>query len=71
VLALIAAVLCAGCGGTSPYVERREGFVVANNSSRGGSVNEAVGKLWSQACRALALIDHAACRDELLARSRY
>jgi CubicO group peptidase (beta-lactamase class C family) len=32
-------------------VDRREGFVVANNSSRGGSVNEAVAKLWSSACR--------------------
>ena len=32
-------------------VNRREGFVVANNSSRGGSVNQAVGKLWSDACR--------------------
>src|SRR5262245_3398790 len=32
-------------------VERREGFVIANNSSRGGTVNDSVGKLWSQACR--------------------
>jgi CubicO group peptidase (beta-lactamase class C family) len=32
-------------------VDRREGFVIANNSSRGGSVNQAVAKLWSDACR--------------------
>ena len=31
-------------------VERREGFVIANNSSRGGRVNESIGKLWSQVC---------------------
>ena len=31
-------------------VERREGFVIANNSSRGGRVNESIGKLWSDAC---------------------
>jgi CubicO group peptidase (beta-lactamase class C family) len=33
------------------YVDRREGFVIANNSSRGGKVNEAVVQLWSKACR--------------------
>ena len=33
-------------------VERREGFVIANNSSRGGSVNDAVSQLWSKACGA-------------------
>jgi CubicO group peptidase (beta-lactamase class C family) len=32
-------------------VDRREGFVIANNSSRGGTVNQAVGNLWSKACR--------------------
>jgi hypothetical protein len=32
-------------------VDRREGFVIANNSSRGGSVNEAIAKMWSRACR--------------------
>jgi CubicO group peptidase (beta-lactamase class C family) len=32
-------------------VDRREGFVIANNSSRGGSINQAIGKLWSEACR--------------------
>jgi CubicO group peptidase (beta-lactamase class C family) len=32
-------------------VERREGFVIANNSSRGGRVNESIAKLWSSACR--------------------
>ena len=32
-------------------VERREGYVIANNSSRGGTVNLAIGKLWSEACR--------------------
>lgn len=32
-------------------VDRREGFVVANNSSRGGMVNESIAKLWSRACR--------------------
>ncbi|MGH9937954.1 MAG: hypothetical protein ACREAM_17040, partial [Blastocatellia bacterium] len=31
--------------------DRREGFVIANNSSRGGRVNQAIGKLWSEACR--------------------
>jgi CubicO group peptidase (beta-lactamase class C family) len=31
-------------------VDRREGFVIANNSSRGGRVNESVGQLWSKAC---------------------
>ena len=32
-------------------VDRREEFVIANNSSRGGRVNESVGKLWYDACR--------------------
>ncbi|MGH9373873.1 MAG: serine hydrolase domain-containing protein, partial [Vicinamibacterales bacterium] len=32
-------------------VDRREGFVIANNSSRGGGVTQAIGKLWSDACR--------------------
>jgi CubicO group peptidase (beta-lactamase class C family) len=32
-------------------VERRDGFVIANNSSRGGAVNDAVTKLWAKACR--------------------
>ena len=31
-------------------VERREGFVIANNSSRGGGVNQSIAKLWSTAC---------------------
>jgi CubicO group peptidase (beta-lactamase class C family) len=31
-------------------VERREGFVIANNSSRGGGFNESIAKLWSNAC---------------------
>jgi CubicO group peptidase (beta-lactamase class C family) len=34
-------------------VDRREGFVIANNSSSGGAVNQAVGNLWSKACRAI------------------
>ena len=37
-------------------VERREGFVIANNSSRGGRVNESIGKLWSDACRDTATV---------------
>jgi CubicO group peptidase (beta-lactamase class C family) len=32
-------------------VDRQEGFVIANNSSRGGRINQAIGKLWSEACR--------------------
>jgi CubicO group peptidase (beta-lactamase class C family) len=32
-------------------VERRDGFVIASNSSRGGAVNDAVTKLWAKACR--------------------
>jgi CubicO group peptidase (beta-lactamase class C family) len=32
-------------------VDRREGFVIASNSSGGGRVNQAIGKLWSEACR--------------------
>jgi CubicO group peptidase (beta-lactamase class C family) len=32
-------------------VERREGFVIANNSSRGAAVNDAVRDLWSKTCR--------------------
>jgi CubicO group peptidase (beta-lactamase class C family) len=31
-------------------VVRREGFVIANNSSRGAAVNKSVGELWSKAC---------------------
>jgi CubicO group peptidase (beta-lactamase class C family) len=31
-------------------VERREGFVIANNSSRGGGFNESIAKLWSNTC---------------------
>lgn len=31
-------------------VERREGFVIATNSSLGGEVSESVGGVWSQAC---------------------
>jgi len=34
-------------------VERRDGFVIANNSSRGGAVNDAVTKLWAEACRGI------------------
>jgi CubicO group peptidase (beta-lactamase class C family) len=34
-------------------VERRDGYVVANNSSRGGAVNDAVTRLWLKACRPL------------------
>lgn len=36
-------------------VDRRDGFVVANNCTRGGAVNDAVLKLWLKACRG---IDH-------------
>ena len=32
-------------------VERRDGFVIATNSSRGGPVSKSVGELWSDACR--------------------
>jgi len=32
-------------------VHRRDGFVIANNSSRGGAVNDAVTELWAKACR--------------------
>ena len=32
-------------------VERRDGFVIANNSSRGQALNEAVSKLWAKVCR--------------------
>jgi CubicO group peptidase (beta-lactamase class C family) len=31
-------------------VQRREGFVIASNSSRGARVNESIAKLWSNAC---------------------
>ena len=31
-------------------VPRREGFVIATNSSRGGRVTESIGQLWSNAC---------------------
>jgi CubicO group peptidase (beta-lactamase class C family) len=31
-------------------VDRREGFVIANNSSRGGALNDAIGALWARAC---------------------
>ena len=34
-------------------VDRREGFVIANNSSRGGAVNDAVVNLWLKACRGI------------------
>jgi CubicO group peptidase (beta-lactamase class C family) len=34
-------------------VDRRDGFVIANNSSRGGAVNDAVTKLWLKACRGI------------------
>jgi CubicO group peptidase (beta-lactamase class C family) len=33
--------------------DRRDGFVIANNSSRGGAVNDAVVKLWAKACRGI------------------
>jgi CubicO group peptidase (beta-lactamase class C family) len=32
-------------------VERREGFVIATNSSRGAAVNKSVADLWSNVCR--------------------
>jgi CubicO group peptidase (beta-lactamase class C family) len=38
-------------------VDRREGFVIANNSSSGGKVNESVSKLWTEACRATGTRD--------------
>lgn len=31
-------------------VDRREGFVIANNSSRGGALNDSVSALWARAC---------------------
>jgi CubicO group peptidase (beta-lactamase class C family) len=31
--------------------DRREGFVIARNSSRGGAINEPINNLWSKACR--------------------
>jgi CubicO group peptidase (beta-lactamase class C family) len=34
-------------------VERRDGFVIANNSDRGGAFNDAVGKLWVEARRGI------------------
>ena len=34
-------------------VESRDGFVIANNSSRGGALNDAVAKLWGKACRGI------------------
>src|SRR5262245_14269683 len=34
-------------------VDRREGFVIANNCSRGAAVNEDVGKLWFKVCRGI------------------
>jgi CubicO group peptidase (beta-lactamase class C family) len=34
-------------------VDRREGFVIANNSSRGGALNDAVLKLWLKTCRGI------------------
>jgi CubicO group peptidase (beta-lactamase class C family) len=34
-------------------VDRCDGFVIANNSSRGQPVNEAVIKLWAKACRGI------------------
>jgi len=36
-------------------VDRRDGFVIANNSDRGGALNDAVINLWLKACRG---IDH-------------
>jgi hypothetical protein len=38
-------------------VDRREGFVIANNSSRGGAVNDAVLNLWLKACRGIDRIE--------------
>jgi hypothetical protein len=34
-------------------VDRRDGFVIANNSSRGGALNDGVAKLWAKACRGI------------------
>jgi len=34
-------------------VDRRDGFVIANNSSRGGALNDDVTKLWLKACRGI------------------
>lgn len=36
-------------------VDRRDGFVIASNSSRGGELNEAVVKVWAKACRGIDL----------------
>jgi CubicO group peptidase (beta-lactamase class C family) len=36
-------------------VDRRDGLVIANNSSRGGALNDAVIKLWAKACRGIAV----------------
>ncbi len=33
--------------------DRRDGFVIASNSSRGWAVNDAVAKLWAKACRGI------------------
>jgi CubicO group peptidase (beta-lactamase class C family) len=33
--------------------DRRDGFVIANNSSCGGAVNDAVARLWAKACRGI------------------
>ena len=34
-------------------VDRRDGFVIASNSSNGGALNDAVTKLWAKACRGI------------------
>jgi CubicO group peptidase (beta-lactamase class C family) len=34
-------------------VDRRDGFVIANNSSRGGALNDAITKLWAKVCRGI------------------
>ena len=34
-------------------VDRRDGFVIANNSSRGCALNDSVAKLWGKVCRGI------------------
>jgi hypothetical protein len=36
-------------------VDRRDGFVIASNSSRGNSVNDAVSELWAKVCRGVGV----------------
>jgi len=34
-------------------VDRRDGFVIANSSSRGDAVNKDVARLWAKPCRGI------------------